>query len=170
MCVVCVCMLRACVLCSLCVFVRIFFFLAMSVCEISCGSFLLIVTMFFFAGTKLFVTDVCVPISKLAECVVKTENDFKNANPPLMCPIVGHVGDGNFHCMGMWANVVTISSCVDMLFKNSRMCNFHCICMWANVVIMYGYVGKCCYYVSLISSCVDMLFLHPHARTFIIQI
>ncbi len=102
--------------------------------------------MFFFACSKLFVTDVCVPISKLAECVVKTENDFKNANPPLMCPIVGHVGDGNFHCMGMWANVVTISSCVDMLFL-----------IFSNVQFsLHLYVGKCCYYVWV---CGQMLLL-----------
>ena len=46
-------------------------------------------------GTKGMVTDVCVPISRLAECVVETEKD--NATAPFKCPIVGHVGDGNFH-------------------------------------------------------------------------
>ena len=46
-------------------------------------------------GCRAVTTDVCVPISRLAECVVETENDLRGA--PLPCPIVGHVGDGNFH-------------------------------------------------------------------------
>ncbi len=40
-------------------------------------------------------TDVCVPISRLAECVTETEQDLLKSSLP--CPIVGHVGDGNFH-------------------------------------------------------------------------
>ena len=40
-------------------------------------------------------TDVCVPISRLAECVTETQRDI--AESKLIAPIVGHVGDGNFH-------------------------------------------------------------------------
>jgi len=40
-------------------------------------------------------TDVCVPISRLAECIEETEND--NATASFSAPIAGHVGDGNFH-------------------------------------------------------------------------
>jgi D-lactate dehydrogenase (cytochrome) len=40
-------------------------------------------------------TDVCVPISRLAECITETKADLVRANIP--APIVGHVGDGNFH-------------------------------------------------------------------------
>jgi D-lactate dehydrogenase (cytochrome) len=40
-------------------------------------------------------TDVCVPISRLAECVTATQRDI--AELDLFAPIVGHVGDGNFH-------------------------------------------------------------------------
>jgi len=40
-------------------------------------------------------TDVCVPISRLAECVTETQADI--AASRIMAPIVGHIGDGNFH-------------------------------------------------------------------------
>jgi D-lactate dehydrogenase (cytochrome) len=43
----------------------------------------------------MFATDVCVPISRLADCVRATQDDI--AASRLMAPIVGHVGDGNFH-------------------------------------------------------------------------
>jgi len=46
-------------------------------------------------GTKPVATDVCVPISRLAECVSETAADI--AREGLVAPIVGHVGDGNFH-------------------------------------------------------------------------
>ncbi|WP_445493081.1 FAD-binding oxidoreductase [Rhodopseudomonas sp. RCAM05734] len=47
-------------------------------------------------GSDVAATDVCVPISRLAECVTETEEDLARMN--LVAPIVGHVGDGNFHC------------------------------------------------------------------------
>lgn len=46
-------------------------------------------------GKEAFATDVCVPISRLAECVVETQKDLAANN--IYGPIVGHVGDGNFH-------------------------------------------------------------------------
>jgi D-lactate dehydrogenase (cytochrome) len=46
-------------------------------------------------GKESFATDVCVPISRLAECVVQTQQDL--ASNGLYGPVVGHVGDGNFH-------------------------------------------------------------------------
>jgi D-lactate dehydrogenase (cytochrome) len=46
-------------------------------------------------GGQIFATDVCVPISRLAECIVATEQDVAASFLP--APIVGHVGDGNFH-------------------------------------------------------------------------
>jgi D-lactate dehydrogenase (cytochrome) len=46
-------------------------------------------------GARLFATDVCVPISRLADCVEETQRDI--AESGLVAPIVGHVGDGNFH-------------------------------------------------------------------------
>lgn len=46
-------------------------------------------------GAKAIATDICVPISRLAECVTETQRDI--ADSRLVSPIVGHVGDGNFH-------------------------------------------------------------------------
>lgn len=48
-------------------------------------------------GSRPMSTDVCVPISRLADCVTETEQDI--ARLGLIAPIVGHVGDGNFHCL-----------------------------------------------------------------------
>ena len=46
-------------------------------------------------GCRALSTDVCVPLSKLAECVVGSEQDLSQSSIP--APIFGHVGDGNFH-------------------------------------------------------------------------
>jgi len=46
-------------------------------------------------GSRGWTTDVCVPISRLAECVVETKQD--NAGAPFPICLVGHAGDGNFH-------------------------------------------------------------------------
>lgn len=46
-------------------------------------------------GATGFVTDVCVPISALAEVIVETKRDIEEAG--IVAPILGHVGDGNFH-------------------------------------------------------------------------
>jgi len=48
-------------------------------------------------GTTAIVTDVCVPISALAEAVAETQADIAAA--PIPAPILGHVGDGNFHAI-----------------------------------------------------------------------
>jgi D-lactate dehydrogenase (cytochrome) len=46
-------------------------------------------------GARGFTTDACVPISRLAECIAETKRDIGESG--LIAPIVGHVGDGNFH-------------------------------------------------------------------------
>lgn len=46
-------------------------------------------------GHRAFPTDVCVPISRLAECIRATNEDIAQVNMPI--PLFGHVGDGNFH-------------------------------------------------------------------------
>ncbi|WP_025769480.1 FAD-binding oxidoreductase [Thioalkalivibrio sp. HK1] len=46
-------------------------------------------------GSKGWATDVCVPISSLTECILQTRADIDASG--LIAPIVGHVGDGNFH-------------------------------------------------------------------------
>jgi D-lactate dehydrogenase (cytochrome) len=46
-------------------------------------------------GKQAFATDACVPISRLTDCVLETQADIESTG--LVAPIVGHVGDGNFH-------------------------------------------------------------------------
>jgi D-lactate dehydrogenase (cytochrome) len=46
-------------------------------------------------GSKMFTTDICVPISRLADCIVESKKDV--AGTPYPVTFVGHVGDGNFH-------------------------------------------------------------------------
>ena len=46
-------------------------------------------------GCSVMATDVCVPISRLADCIIATKQDIEDAG--IVAPIVGHVGDGNFH-------------------------------------------------------------------------
>jgi D-lactate dehydrogenase (cytochrome) len=48
-------------------------------------------------GSRAVSTDVCVPISRLAECVRETMADVASYIAPV--PLLGHVGDGNFHLM-----------------------------------------------------------------------
>ena len=46
-------------------------------------------------GSRGWTTDACVPISRLAECIIETKRDIANSH--LVAALVGHVGDGNFH-------------------------------------------------------------------------
>ncbi len=46
-------------------------------------------------GTRAVTTDVCVPLSRLAECIHETRQDIDQASMPIV--MLGHVGDGNFH-------------------------------------------------------------------------
>ncbi|HXG54601.1 MAG TPA: FAD-binding protein, partial [Vicinamibacterales bacterium] len=46
-------------------------------------------------GCRGWTTDACVPISRLAECIVETKQDIAASH--LVAALVGHVGDGNFH-------------------------------------------------------------------------
>jgi D-lactate dehydrogenase (cytochrome) len=48
-------------------------------------------------GSKGWPTDVCVPISRLADCILETRQDIDECG--LFVPLVGHVGDGNFHLL-----------------------------------------------------------------------
>ena len=46
-------------------------------------------------GCEIWATDVCVPVSRLAECIAETYKDLEGSTIP--APLSGHVGDGNFH-------------------------------------------------------------------------
>jgi D-lactate dehydrogenase (cytochrome) len=46
-------------------------------------------------GARGWATDVCVPISRLADCISETKHDLRESK--MLAPLVGHVGDGNFH-------------------------------------------------------------------------
>jgi D-lactate dehydrogenase (cytochrome) len=48
-------------------------------------------------GSRAWTTDVCVPISRLADCIVQTQAD--HAGAPFPVCLVGHAGDGNFHLL-----------------------------------------------------------------------
>ncbi len=46
-------------------------------------------------GSRAVATDVCVPVSRLADCIAETNADIAKTSMPI--PLFGHVGDGNFH-------------------------------------------------------------------------
>ena len=46
-------------------------------------------------STSGYVTDVCVPVSRLADCILRAKRDLSGSE--LIAPVFGHVGDGNFH-------------------------------------------------------------------------
>ncbi|WP_232829382.1 FAD-binding oxidoreductase [Tropicimonas sp. IMCC34043] len=48
-------------------------------------------------GSEVYISDVCVPISQLADCILDVQRDILAEN--LVAPIIGHVGDGNFHVL-----------------------------------------------------------------------
>jgi D-lactate dehydrogenase (cytochrome) len=50
-------------------------------------------------GAKPWTSDVCVPISRLSDCILDTQADLREAN--IIAPLVGHAGDGNFHLIFM---------------------------------------------------------------------
>ena len=50
-------------------------------------------------GARAWTTDICVPISHLAECILETQADIADAK--VVAPLVGHAGDGNFHLIIM---------------------------------------------------------------------
>ncbi len=63
-------------------------------------------------GYHGYVTDVCVPISRLADCIAETQADIEDSG--LFAPILGHVGDGNFH------STMFIDPDDDAMLQNAR--------------------------------------------------
>ncbi|MEZ5850000.1 MAG: FAD-linked oxidase C-terminal domain-containing protein [Hyphomicrobiaceae bacterium] len=53
-----------------------------------------------YPGRDALATDVCVPISRLTECIMETQEDIRRSG--LVAAIIGHVGDGNFHTQPMF--------------------------------------------------------------------
>jgi D-lactate dehydrogenase (cytochrome) len=73
-------------------------------------------------GAQALATDVCVPISRLAECVEETKRDIEAMG--LIAPIVGHVGDGNFHVQPMVdmnepAEIAAVEAFLDRLVERA---------------------------------------------------
>ncbi len=66
-------------------------------------------------GKKGIATDVCVPISRLAESILETQEDIRTSG--LTAPIVGHVGDGNFHLVLLYDpdDAVEFKACKDLV-------------------------------------------------------
>jgi D-lactate dehydrogenase (cytochrome) len=67
-------------------------------------------------------TDVCVPISRLAECVTETQKDLEAHG--IYGPIIGHVGDGNFHVVlfcdrGNEAEVKKVKAAYDRMMNRA---------------------------------------------------
>jgi D-lactate dehydrogenase (cytochrome) len=50
-------------------------------------------------GAKPWTSDVCVPISRLSDCILETQDDLQRSK--IVAPLVGHAGDGNFHLIFM---------------------------------------------------------------------
>lgn len=53
-------------------------------------------------GCKGWITDVCVPVSRLPDLITAAKKDFEELG--LIAPIAGHVGDGNFHALVLYAD------------------------------------------------------------------
>ena len=73
-------------------------------------------------GADTLATDVCVPISALADCVEETKRDIEASG--LIAPIAGHVGDGNFHTqplldLGDPEEVARVQGFIDRLVKRA---------------------------------------------------
>ena len=73
-------------------------------------------------GARAWTTDVCVPISRLAECIHETQDDIRATG--LEAPLVGHAGDGNFHLIIMLnpddpAELATVSAFSERLVERS---------------------------------------------------
>lgn len=73
-------------------------------------------------GSRSLVTDVCVPVSRVADCIAETRADLTAVD--LIAPIVGHIGDGNFHVSflidpGKEAEVTTAEAAHDRLIARA---------------------------------------------------
>lgn len=72
-------------------------------------------------GCEGFITDVCVPISALAECIAKAKEAV--AESGLIAPLLGHVGDGNFHLIVLIdpANTAEVKAVGELAHKVNKL-------------------------------------------------
>ena len=69
-------------------------------------------------GAKPWTSDVCVPISRLSECILETQADLRRSE--IVAPLVGHAGDGNFHLIFM-VDTADVSEMENVKGANSRL-------------------------------------------------
>jgi len=73
-----------------------------------------------YPGTKGYITDVCVPVSKLPDLIAWTKKQL--AERALVSPVGGHVGDGNFHCFILYKNdeeLAHVRKLVDLMVRKA---------------------------------------------------
>ena len=80
-------------------------------------------------GKTTIVSDVCVPISQLSDCVTETIADIARAG--LLAPIVGHVGDGNFHAIFVVdaesaTEMTAVRACLDRMAERALLMGGTC--------------------------------------------
>ena len=73
-------------------------------------------------GARGISTDVCVPISRLADCIEETRREIDELG--LVAPIVGHVGDGNFHVLPLIdpadpAEIATVEAFIERMVERA---------------------------------------------------
>ena len=97
-------------------------------------------------GCKGFSTDVCVPMSNLSEMVQFAQSQIKEMG--LVAPIVGHVGDGNFHCLVVVdESKGEVLKAVDLGHRLAKSVDRSCDAVLSHFVVLYIQKSLCLMYV-----------------------